>query len=42
MERLSDIFSGNIPRRETKAGIFSESEVGLANRNHGLLLETMV
>ncbi len=41
MERLTDIFDGKIPRRETKAGTYSEIEVGLANRNHGLLLETM-
>lgn len=41
MERLNDIFTGNIPRRETETGLYSEIEVGLANRNHGLLLETM-
>ena len=41
MERLTDIFTGDVPRRETTPGLYSEIEVGLANRNHGLLLETL-
>ena len=39
--RLDKIFQGEIEKPVTEDGLFSESEVGLANRNHGLILETM-
>jgi len=41
MSYLSDIFQNSGKRPDTQVGIFSEDEVRLANRNSGILLETV-
>lgn len=41
MTKTSDVFENFQTRPETKDGVFSEDEVRLANRNSGILLETL-
>ena len=41
MSELEKFFRPHAKKPETKEGVFSQTEVGLANRNHGLLLETL-
>jgi DMSO/TMAO reductase YedYZ molybdopterin-dependent catalytic subunit len=41
MTKISDIFENFQNRPETEDGVFSEDEVRLANRNSGILLETL-
>jgi len=41
MSYLSDIFKNFSARPDTEDGVFSEDEVRLANRNSGILLETL-
>jgi DMSO/TMAO reductase YedYZ molybdopterin-dependent catalytic subunit len=41
MTKISDIFEDFQARPQTQDGVFSEDEVRLANRNSGILLETL-
>lgn len=41
MSDIGDVFLRKAERRATQDGVFSPEEVGLANRNHGALLEML-
>ena len=41
MSELEKFFRPHTEKPETEDGVFSQTEVGLANRNHGFLLETL-
>lgn len=41
MSRIQDVFSNYPGKPETQDGLYSEDERGLANRNSGVLLETL-